>query len=169
MSGELINKVAQSSLITFNLEDYYPQGKRMSLDITPWLFEELFLKEKDFRAYVKAQDWSQYKDAHLALFCSADAIVPTWAYMLIAAEVSPFVSSIFHGTETELNKMLFQKAIDAIDTTELSDQRVIVKGCSNLPVPEHAYVAIVNKLQPIVKSLMFGEACSSVPLYKKKK
>ncbi len=167
--SELINKVAQSGLVNLNLEDYYPQGLRMSLDIAPWLFEGMFLKEKDFRNFAKEHDWNQYQDAHLAVFCSADAIIPIWAYMLISTHASPYAQSIFHGSEEEMNKLLFQKAIDSIDVSEFTDQRIIIKGCSNLPVPEHAYVAIVNKLQPIARSIMFGEACSSVPLYKRPK
>jgi hypothetical protein len=166
---ELIeNKVANSGLITLNLEELFDPTERMVLDIAPWLFRGLILKEKEFRDYVKAHDWAQYQHKFLVFECSADAIVPTWAYMLLSVAVHPFAKRYFFGSAQDLNVLLYQEAIDKIDASQYQDARVIVKGCSDIPVPVNAYVAITAKLFPVAKSIMYGEACSNVPIYKKK-
>jgi hypothetical protein len=166
MAEEIINRVANSKLITLDLEDYYPEGKRILFDMAPWLFEGLVLREKDFRAQVKAFEWSQYEDAFVALSCSTDAIIPDWAYMLIAIHLEPFSKKIVLGNIEALETAIYQDIIQTLDTSSFKDKSIIIKGCSKKPVPSSAYVMITNKLKPLVKSIMFGEACSSVPLYK---
>ena len=169
MAEEIINRVANSKLVTFNLEDYYPEGERVLFDIKDWLFEGFVLREKDFRDAVKQHDWAQYQDKYLALTCSSDAIIPAWAYMLITTELQPFVKRVILGDLQQLEFSIYQDIINAIDVEEFRDVPVIVKGCARKPVPENAYLQIVQKLQPVAKTIMFGEACSSVPLFKKKK
>lgn len=164
----ILNRVAQSKLITFNLEDYYPPGQRISLDIKDWLYEGFILREKEFRAALAEHDWSQYQDAFVALHCSTDAIVPGWAYMLAATKLEPYASKILQGDLELLETSLYQSVIEKLDVSEFKDRLVIIKGCTNKPVPANAYLLITQKLQPVVKSLMYGEACSSVPLFKKK-
>lgn len=168
MEGEIRNKVAESQLMTFNLEDYYPEGKRMILDISEWLYEGFILKEKDFRNSIKEHNWEQYKDAYVAVNCSTDAIIPGWAYMLIATKLEPFVAMVIQGNLDELNTLLYRLIIEDLDVSAYKDKPVIIKGCSNKPVPSNAYVWATIKLQNVAKSIMYGEACSSVPLYKKK-
>lgn len=168
MSEEIVNKVANSGLVNFDLEDYYPKGQRVLIDLKDWLFEGLILKEKNFRLQVKNYDWSQHKDQYVAIDCSVDAIVPVWAFMLISNAISPYPKMVIKGSLDNLELILFHDLINRLDTSSFVDQRIIVKGCGNLPIPESAYVAITNKLSPIVKSIMYGEACSSVPIYKKK-
>lgn len=165
---DIVNRVAQSKLITFDLEDYYPQGKREVLDVKDWLYEGFILKEKEFRAYVADHNWEQYKNAYLALSCSTDAIIPGWAYMLIASKLQPYTKTVVVGSLEELETSLYQSVIENIDVSSFKDQMVIVKGCSNKPVPPNAYVWITAKIQTVAKSVMYGEACSSVPLYKRK-
>lgn len=169
MAEEIINRVAKSKLVTFNLEEYYPQGERLLFDIKDWLFEGFVLREKDFREAVKQHDWSQYQDKYLALTCSSDAIIPAWAYMLITTELQPYAKRVVLGNLQQLEFSIYQDIINEIDVEEFRDLPVIVKGCSKKPVPENAYLQIVQKLQPVAKTIMFGEACSSVPLFKKKK
>lgn len=164
----IINRVAQSKLITFDLEDYYPSGPRVLLDISQWLFEGIILREKQFRASVKAHDWSQYKDAFVAVHCSTDAIVPGWAYMLLTVELSVYAKKVVKGDLQNLETSLYQSVLENLDLTDFQDKMVIIKGCSRKPVPESAYLLITQQLQPLVKSLMYGEACSSVPLFKRK-
>lgn len=168
MSEEIINRVAESKLITFNLEDYYLPGKRVVFDISEWLLEGFLLKEKEFRAHAAEHDWSQYQDAYVALQCSTDAVVPGWAYMLLATKLQPFAKRYTQGSLEQLETLLYAETLKDLDVSEFKDKFVIVKGCSNKPVPPNAYVLIIGKLQPVVKSLMYGEACSSVPLYKRK-
>jgi S-adenosylmethionine/arginine decarboxylase-like enzyme len=165
---EIINRVAQSKLITFNLEDYYPQGKRVILDVKDWLYEGFILKEKEFRAHVAGHDWEQYTNAYIALSCSTDAIIPGWAYMLITSRLQPYAKTVVVGGLEELETSLYQSVIETIDVSSFIDQMVIVKGCSNKPVPPNAYVWITAKIQTVAKSVMYGEACSSVPLFKRK-
>lgn len=167
MSGEIINRVANSQLRTLDLEDFYPKGARVLLDIKDWLFEELILKEKDFRAFVEAHDWTQYQNAYVALTCSADAIIPSWAYLLLATKLQPYAKKTVVGSLELLETIVFQDVISQLNIEEFVDKPVIIKGCSNKPIPESAYTLLISKLQPIAKSLMFGEACSTVPLYKK--
>lgn len=163
------NKVAQSGLLNFDLEDYYPQGERVSLDIADFLFEGLILREKDFREKIKATDWSVYQDKYVALVCTVDAIVPTWAYMLLSSALEGYAKKVVFGSLETLEAMLFQEALAAIDIEAFRDEKVIIKGCSNYPVPESAYVEITQLLKPVAKSIMYGEACSTVPIYKKPK
>lgn len=167
---ELIpNKIAASGLITLSLEDFYPKGERKHLDIAPWLYEGMILREKDFRESVKNHDWSQYQNCYVSVDCSADAIIPQWAYMLLGVELEPFAKKVVYGNQERLESLLMDEAISQADLSEYEDRRVILKGCGHLPIPPHAYVAFVNKLKPYAKSIMFGEACSTVPIYKKKK
>ena len=167
MAEEIINRVANSKLITLDLEDYYPKGQRVVLDIKDWLFQELVLKEKDFREYIKNHDWSQYQNQYVAITCSADAIIPDWAFMLLVVNLEPFVEKCHIGTLEDLETAIYQDIIQAIDGTFYQDKPVIIKGCSNKPVPINSYVMITNKLKPYAKSIMYGEACSFVPLYKR--
>jgi hypothetical protein len=168
MEETLINKVQNSGLISLDLEDWYPEGERVVYDLKQNLYMELILKEKEFRAFLKDNDWSYYKDKHVAICCTADAIVPTWAYMLLATYLSPFASTVIFGDLEALELNLFQKVFNEIDFEKYRDQRVVVKGCSKIKIPTSVYVAFTNLLKPKIKSLMFGEACSTVPLYKAK-
>ena len=168
MSDEIVNKVANSGLVNFDLEAYYPKGQRQLIDLKDWLFRGLILKEKDFRQAVKDYDWAQHQDQYVAIDCSADAIVPVWSYMLISNAISPYAKKVVKGNLENLESLIFHELINNLDFNPFKNQRVIVKGCSSLPIPESAYVAITNKLSPVVKSIMYGEACSSVPIYKKK-
>ena len=168
MSEEIINKVANSGLITLNLEDYYKEGERRFFDMKNHLFEELVLKEKDFRAFVKTYDWSQYQNQYVAIGCTADAIIPIWAYMLVCNSLAPFATKVVQGDLSQLESILFEEAIAELNVGEFEDERVIIKGCSNKPVPKHAYICLTQKLSGVAKSIMFGEACSTVPIYKKK-
>lgn len=169
MEGEIVNRVAQSSLIDFDLERYYDHSARVQIDIKDQLYNGLVLKEKDFRDFVKANDWSAYKGKSVAVYCSEDAIIPTWAYMLITSALAPYVKNLVFGDLTHLENHLFQQALSKIDINEFKDQKVIIKGCGNYPVPAYAYVEISRLLLPVVSSLMYGEACSAVPIYKKPK
>ncbi|WP_417884741.1 DUF2480 family protein [Zunongwangia sp.] len=168
MADEIINRVANSKLITFNLEEYYPEGKRVSFDISTWLLEGFVLREKVFREEAKKHDWSQYQDCFVALNCSTEAIIPAWAYMLLATYLQPYAKKVISGSLKDLETIIYTEVIQNLELSNLKDKPVIVKGCSNKPVPENAYILLINKLQPIAKSIMYGEACSSVPLYKKK-
>lgn len=161
------NKVEKSGLITFNLEDYYPKGERVVFDIASVLFQGLILREKDFREFVKTNDWQAYKDKYVALICSADAIVPTWAFMLLTTALEPYARKIVFGDLNALETILFHEALSNINIEEFRDERVIIKGCSKYPVPVSAYVTLTSLLKPVAKSVMFGEACSTVPIYKK--
>ena len=165
---EIINKVAQSKLVTIDLEDYYPQGNRIVIDIKEWLYEEIILKEKDFRSSVKEHDWSQYKDSYAALSCSTDAIIPSWAFMLITTELALFAKKIIIGNLKELETSIFQDIIAQLSIDPFHDKFVIIKGCSEKPIPETAYTQLITKLIPVAKSIMYGEACSTVPLFKSK-
>ena len=169
MNNEIVNRVANSKLITIDLEDWYVEGTRTVFDIKDWLLEGLILKETDFRNHVKNHDWSQYQDHFVVLTCSTDAIIPGWAYMLLTTALSPYAKKVIVGSLADLETQLYETQIALIDTNQFKDKPVIVKGCSNKPVPENAYISLVQKLQPVVKSIMYGEACSSVPLYKRKK
>lgn len=162
------NKIANSGLITLSLEDYYPQGDRKHLDIAPWLYEGAILREKDFRESVKTHDWSQYQGCYVSVGCSADAIIPQWTYMLLGVSLEPFARKVVYGSPEMLESILMDEVLAKADFSALEDQRVILKGCSKSPIPPHAYLNFVSRLKPLVKSLMFGEACSTVPVYKKK-
>jgi len=166
-TGEIKNKVALSGLITFNLADYYTPGERTGLDIQPWLFMGLILKEKEFREQVKAHDWEQYKGKCVYVYCSADAIVPVWAYMLIATRLQACTEAFVFGNADTLETVLFNRKLSTVDFSEFSGKRMIVKGCSDVKVPESIYVELTRLLLPYAEKIMFGEACSNVPLYKK--
>jgi hypothetical protein len=165
----IINRVARSPLITFDLEELYDPGKRTLIDIKDQLYEGLILKEKDFREFVKNHDWSQYQDQNVAIWCSTDAIIPVWAYMLLATRITPYVNLVIFGTLEDLEKALFEKALSSIEIEKYRDKKVVVKGCGKYDVPESAYVELTRILTPVVSSIMYGEACSTVPLYKKPK
>ncbi|MDP3360272.1 MAG: DUF2480 family protein [Lutibacter sp.] len=167
MSDEIVNRVANSKLKTIDLEDFYPKGERTVIDIKNWLFHEQILKETDFREHLKNHDWSQYKNHFVALGCSSDAIIPSWAYMLIATYVAPFAKKIVVGNLVALETSIFQDLIAHFNVEEFVEKPVIIKGCSSKPIPETAYIQLIEKLQPVAKSIMFGEACSTVPLFKK--
>jgi hypothetical protein len=167
VKDEIINKVDQSGLITFNLEDHYDPNKRFFIDLQDHLYQGLILRERDFRAFVKSYDWSIYQDSHVSIDISSDAIVPAWAFMLVATAVSPFAKQVVKGSLKDLNKHLFSLALQKIELSDFQDKVVIVKGCAKVPVPESAYVELCRLLQPYVKSLSYGEACSKVPLFKK--
>jgi hypothetical protein len=169
MSETIINRVTNSALITFNLEDYYHGGDRVIYDIRQNLFQDLILKEKDFRAFVKDHNWQQYEGKNVALTCTTDAVIPTWAYMLLSSAISPFANIVVFGDLEALEQSLFQQALAKIDFAQFNDQRVVIKGCSKVEVPVFAYVEIMRLLQPITKNLMYGEPCSTVPIYKAKK
>lgn len=168
MENEIVNRVANSKLATIDLEDFYPVGDRVLLDISQWLFEGLILREKDFRDQIKNHDWSQYQDCYVALDCSTDAIVPGWANMLVSLELTPFVKKTTVGSLEVLESILFSEIIETLDLNNYKDKPVIIKGCAHKPIPQNAYVMLSQRLQPIAKSIMYGEACSSVPLFKKK-
>lgn len=164
---EIVNKVAQSGLITIDLEEFYDEVPRVEFDIKPWLFRELILKEKDFREHIKTHNWSQYQNTYVALTCTADAIVPTWAYMLLTLSLQPFAKKVVFGSLEVLETILFEEKINALDTAPFEDARIVIKGCGDKPVPIAAYVALTEKIKPVAKSIMYGEPCSTVPLYKK--
>jgi hypothetical protein len=167
--ADIVNKIAKSPLITFNLEDYYPKGRRVQIDIKEWLFQGIILKEKDFRLELKAHDWKQYEDTYVSLYCSTDAIIPSWAYLLVTTYLEGIAQKVVFGSLEILNSLLYQEALSKIDLTDYQDKPIIIKGCSDKPVPENAYLLALQMLQPVAKSIMYGEACSAVPLYKKPK
>jgi len=164
----IVNKVAQSGLISFDLADLYPAGDRVLYDIKDNLFHGLILKEKDFREFIKQHEWSQYAGKHVAITCSADAIVPTWAYMLLANKMSPFAATVVFGNLETLETLLFERAINNLDIEKYRDERIVVKGCGDTPIPVSAYVELTSRLTKVAKSIMYGEPCSTVPLFKRK-
>lgn len=166
---EIVNKVEQSGIVTVDLEQFYPKGERVLFDIKDLLFQGLILREKDFREYIKNEDWSKYKDKYVALTCSADAIVPTWAYMLLATNLEPFATQIVFGDLEVLETVLYNNILNQLNIDDYKDARVVIKGCGDLPVPKAAYVQLTKLLRPVAKSIMYGEPCSTVPLYKKAK
>jgi hypothetical protein len=163
----IINRVANSPLVTFDLEEFYHAGERVLLDIANQLYEGMILREKDFRAWVKETDWSVYKGKNVAVWCSVDAIIPTWAYMLLTTRISPFAHTVVFGTLEDLEKAIYQDALNSVDIEKFRDKKVVIKGCGKYQVPESAYVEITRLLTPVASSIMYGEACSTVPLYKK--
>ncbi|KGO92779.1 DUF2480 family protein [Flavobacterium subsaxonicum] len=165
---EIVNKVANSALQVFDLEDYYPEGERVALDISGWLLEGFVLREKDFRETLKNYDWSPYTGKFVALQCSTDAIVPAWAYMLVTTYLHPVAKKVIQGSVEQLNVLIYQEILDSLDYETYTGKPVIIKGCSRKPVPQEAYTLATQKLLPFARSIMFGEACSSVPLFKKK-
>lgn len=167
MSEAIVNKVAQSGLITLNLEDHLPTGEMATFDLKDYLFMGLILKEKDFREALKALDWGQYSGKNVAITCTADAIIPLWAYMLVTTYLQPVAKEVYVGTAEEMHKHLFLKNIAAIDAATFTDRRIVVKGCGDIPVGAFAYAELTKHFLPHVKSIMYGEPCSTVPVYKK--
>ena len=168
MSEPFVNKVAESGLITLDLEAYYPKGETAVFDLKDYLFMGMILKEKDFREALKTLDWSVYKDKNIALTCSADAIIPVWAWMLAVTYLQPIAKENVMGDDKELHKTLFLKNLAAIDTNEYADKKVVIKGCGETPIGDYVYMEITKLLRPVAKSIMYGEPCSTVPVYKKK-
>jgi len=167
MAEEIVNRVAKSPIVTFNLETYYHKGERVVYDLKENLFQEMILREKDFRAFVKEHDWSAYEGKNVALTCSVEAIVPTWAYMLLATKLQPYAHKVVFGSLGDLENALYQEALSQVDPEDFRDRPVVVKGCGDLPVPTFAYVEITQLLMPVAKTIMYGEPCSTVPIYKK--
>ncbi|HAL82376.1 MAG TPA: hypothetical protein DCO83_09185 [Mucilaginibacter sp.] len=163
----IVNKVAQSGLVTLDPAAFYPVGDRVVYDIKDNLYMGLILREKDFREFVKQHDWSQYEGKYVAITCTADAIVPAWAYMLLANRMAPYALETVFGDAEVLETVLFVKSLSKMDAEQYRGQRIVIKGCGDTPVPVSAYVELTKKLTPVVKSLMFGEPCSTVPIYKK--
>jgi hypothetical protein len=164
----IINKVAQSGLVTLDPAQFYAPGERVVYDITDNLFHGLMLREKDFREFVKTHDWAQYEGKNIAVTCTADAIVPAWAYMLLANRLAPYAREVVFGDAEVLETVLFVKEISRLDVEQYRDQRLVIKGCGDTLIPVSAYVELTKKLTPVAKSLMFGEPCSTVPIYKRK-
>ncbi|UUV22254.1 DUF2480 family protein [Paenimyroides aestuarii] len=169
MEEEIINKVAQSSLVVFDLEDYFPAEEAVVVDISQWLYEGFVLKEKEFRAALKEVDFTVYQNKLVALTCSTDAILPSWAFMLVSSYLQPFAKQVNQGSLTDLYLAFYQNLINTIDFSVYQDQPVIIKGCSKKAIPEEAYVMATQKMMHHARSIMFGEACSAVPIYKRKK
>ena len=167
--SEIVNRVAESKLITFDLEDLYQPGERVTLDIAQWLYEGLILREKEFRAQLDELDGTTYQDKYVALTCSSDAIVPGWAFMLVASKLVPFAKKVVQGDLETLETALYQEALSGYDFSDFEDKPIIIKGCSNKPVPQNAYLIAIAEIQKVAKSVMYGEACSAVPIFKKKK
>lgn len=166
---EIINKVANSVLEVFDLEDYYQEGNRTQIDISQWLFEGFLLKEKDFRESIKNHDWLQYQNHFVAIHCSTDAIIPAWASVLVTTYLTGIAKKVVLGNIFDLETSLYQEILQTLDYSTYKDKPIILKGCSKKPVPESAYIFAIQHLQPVAKSIMYGEACSAVPLYKKVK
>lgn len=169
MSEVMINKVAESGIITLDLETFYPSEEVVIFDMKDFLFMELILKEKDFRESMKNLDLSVYQEKNVAITCSADAVIPMWAYMLVASYLQPVAANIVFGDAEYLKQTLFLKNIEQINVADYTDKRVVIKGCGDLPISEPAYITITSLLRPVVKSIMYGEPCSTVPIYKKSK
>lgn len=169
MAEEIINRVANSKLITIDLEDFYPQGKRVIIDIKDWLFQEIILKEQEFRAHLKNHNWEQYQDTYIALTCSSGAIIPSWAYLLISTHLNNYAKKVVVGNLELLETVIFNDIISVMDITNFKMKPIIIKGCADKPIPATAYTLLIQKIQSVAKTVMFGEACSTVPLYKAKK
>jgi|SRR3954463_10231177 len=169
MDDQLINKVAQSGLVTIDLEEFYPAGERVVFDIKEFLFQGLILREKDFREVVKNIDWKFYTDKYVSLICSADAIVPTWAYMLLVSSLEPYAKKVVFGDLETLETVLYDEILSKLPIENYRDSRIVIKGCGNLPVPKAAYVELTRLLRPVAKSIMYGEPCSTVPIFKQAK
>jgi len=169
MSIPFTNKVAESGLITIDLETYYPTGETALFDLKDFLFMGMILKEKEFREQLKNLDWSVYRDKNVALFCSADAIIPVWAWMLVASYLQPIAREIVMGDENELRRTLFLKNLSAINTEEYNGKRIVIKGCGETPIGDYVYMEITKLLRPVAQSIMYGEPCSTVPVYKARK
>lgn len=168
MTEEIVNRVTKSALEIFDLEDYYPNERRLLLDIKEFLHEGFILREKEFRETLDSYSWETYENAYVAIYCSTDAILPAWTFILITSKLQPYAKKIVQGDLQSLEVAIFQDIIAGVDISYLMDKPVIVKGCSKKTIPEEAYVMAVQRIQPIARSVMFGEACSAVPIYKRK-
>lgn len=169
MADTIFNRVAESKLITFDLEKLYQIGDRISIDLSQWLDKGIILREKEFRLKLKQHNWKAYRNQFVAIYCSTDAVLPAWASLLVTTYLQPYAKKVVMGTLVDLEKHLFTEEIKKINISSFKDKAVIIKGCSDKKVPEDSYVQLISRLQPVVKSLFYGEACSSVPLFKKKK
>jgi hypothetical protein len=168
MSEPIVNKVADSGLVTLDLETYYPNEAIAEFDLKDYLFMGLVLKEKDFREALKKIDWEMYRGSHVGVVCTTDAIIPPWAYMLVASYLQPVAADVFLSDAKRIQEMLFLKNIRGIDLNDYIDQRVVVKGCGDKPIGDFAYLEVTKLLRPVAKTIMYGEPCSTVPIYKKK-
>jgi hypothetical protein len=168
MSDPIINKVAESGLVTIDPEMFLPAEEIVVFDLKNFLFREMILKEKEFRESLKNQDWEKFKNKQVAITCSADAIIPVWAYMLVTSYLQPVVADVMAGTKEEMGKKIFLENISKINTDDFAGKRIVIKGCGDKPIGEFAYAAITKQLMPVAKSIMYGEPCSTVPVYKKK-
>lgn len=167
MEGEIINRIAKSPLMTIDLEEYYPKGERCQYDLAQNLFQGMILREKDFRDFIKAHDWSKYKGKFINVICSEDVIIPTWAYILLVTKLQEVAAEVVVGNREQLEFLLFQRQFDQIDWSQFKDKPVVVKGCGDLAISETIFGELTRRLLPEVKSLMFGEPCSTVPIYKR--
>lgn len=168
MENEIVNRVSNSQLLTFDLEELYTPGERVLFDIKGLLFQGLILREKDFRDFIKSHDWSQYKNKHVAITCSVDAVIPTWAYMLLASALQPYASQVIFGSLHDLEINLYKEALNKINWEKFTNAKVVIKGCSKVDVPISAYVEATTRLRSLSSSIMFGEPCSTVPVFKRK-
>jgi hypothetical protein len=168
MADQFVNKVAESGLITLDPAEYYPHGETAFFDLKDFLFMEMILKEKDYREKLKTYNWEQYQDKYVGVYCSADAIIPVWAYMLAATYLEPFAKDVIMGDEKELHRRLFLKNLSTIHPEEFTDKRIVIKGCGETPIGDFVYMEITRLLLPVARSIMYGEPCSTVPVYKKK-
>jgi hypothetical protein len=168
MSDSIVNKVAESGLITLDLENYFPKGETTVFDMKDYLFMGMILKEKDFRESLKTLDWEKYRDKYVAITCTADAVIPVWAYMLVASNLTGIAKDFILGDEKELHRTLFLKNLSSINVNEYADKRMVIKGCGETPIGDFAYAEVTKLLRPVAKSIMYGEPCSTVPVYKKK-
>lgn len=168
MKEDIINRVALSKLMVVDLEDFYPEGKRVLFDVKDWLYEGFVLREKDFRQLVKDYNWSSHENQFVVLTCSTEAIIPAWAYLLLTIELQPYAKKTITGDLEALETSIYQDIINNLDLEPYRDKPLIIKGCAHKPVPSNAYIMLSSKLKPVAKSIMYGEACSSVPLYKRK-
>ena len=168
MSDAIVNKVAESGLITLDLENYFPKGEVVLFDMKDYLFMGMILKEKDFRESLKTLDWEKFRDKYVAITCTADAVIPVWAYMLVASNLAGVAKDFILGDEKELHRTLFLKNLSSINVNEYADKRMVIKGCGETPIGDFAYAEVTKLLKPVAKSIMYGEPCSTVPVYKKK-
>jgi hypothetical protein len=168
MEQEIVNKVANSGLITIDLEELVDQRERVAFDIKAQLFQGLLLREKEFRIFIAEHNWEQYRDKHVAVFCSTDAILPKWAFMLVAQALQPIAETVMYGTIEQSENMLYSRALAQLQVEDYRDKRIVVKGCGDKDVPTFAYVELTRILTPVAKSIMYGEPCSTVPVFKRK-
>lgn len=169
MAEEIVNRIAKSPIVQIDLEDYYTEGERKTIDLKDWLYEGLILREKDFRERIDNTSWQEFQDCYINIICSTDAIIPLWASMLISSVLEPHAKKVVFGTQEQLEVHLFEETFRSMEFSQFKDRPMIIKGCSNKPVPVQAFVSFTQLAQPYAKSIMFGEACSTVPVYKKKK